>query len=100
MHLWPVICHTDATCVKICQKLSLVREKIQLSLASLPHRNSDHKIYGLEKNHDAGASVLIVHGKTVMFERSCQRSGSLRRKQRENAHVSWICDLHGEIDKI
>ena len=68
MHLWPVICHTDATCVKICQKLSLVREKIQLSLASLPHRNSDHKVYGLEKNHDGRASGLIVHGKMAMLD--------------------------------
>jgi hypothetical protein len=48
----------------------------------------------------AGASGLIVHGKTVMFERSCQRPGSLRRKQRENAHVSWICDLHRENQSV
>ena len=43
--------------------------EIQLSLALLPHRNSDHKMYGSEKNHGGLASGLVVHGKTVMGER-------------------------------
>ena len=68
MILWPAVCHTAAASVKICQKLRLSRGRLLLSLASFPHGNADHKMYGLEKLMTAGASGLIVHGKMAMLD--------------------------------
>ena len=70
MHLWPDICHDDATCVKTCQKLSLVREKYNSHWLYSNIEIQITKSTVSRKTLAAGASGLVVHGKNVMLERS------------------------------
>ena len=99
----PVACHMSYCCY-MRENLSEIvigeRENTTIIGFTPTWKFRSQNVRFREKNMTAGASGLIVHGKTVMFERSCQRSGSLRRKQRENAHVSWIWEWTYKIDSV
>ena len=63
MHLWPAVCHADATCVKIGQKLSLVREKYNSHWLYSHIEIQITRCTVSRKTMAAGASRLVVHGK-------------------------------------